>query len=270
MPAFLQYDFMIRALIGGVLVGGLAPVLGAFLVLRRFSLLADSLSHVALLGVAVGLAINIAPQGVTFAIVAAGALAIETLRAKGKLPGDVALAVILYASLAGAVCVISIVSGFNVDLLSYLFGSILTVTSADLWMLGALAAFVFAAVTVFFVELAQASFDEDLAAVSGVPVRWVNLGVALLAAAAITLAMRVMGALLVGALIVMPAFAAQSLASSLRGTVVAAAALGMGSAVVGLIVAFYADLPGGGAIVLVAFAVLLAAAGWRQARPRSG
>lgn len=270
MPAFLQYDFMIRALIGGVLVGGLAPVLGAFLVLRRFSLLADSLSHVALLGVAVGLAVNIAPQAITFAFVAAGALAIETLRAKGKLPGDVALAVILYASLAGAVCVISIVRGFNVDLLAFLFGSILTVTAADLWMLGVLAALVFAAVTAFFVELAQASFDEDLASVSGVPVRWVNLGVALLAAAAIALAMRVMGALLVGALIVMPALAAQSLASSLRGTVVVAAALGMGSVVAGLVVAFYADLPGGGSIVLVAFAVLLAAAAWRQSRPRSG
>ena len=268
MPAFLQYDFMIRALISGVLVGGLAPVLGVFLVLRRFSLIADSLSHVALLGVAVGLAVNVAPQAITFAIVGAGALAIETLRAKGKLPGDVALAVILYASLAGAVCVVSAVRGFNVDLLAFLFGSILTVTPGDLWLLAVLAAAVFLAVTAFFGELAQTSFDEELASVSGVPVRWVNLGVALLAAAAITLAMRVMGALLVGALIVMPALAAQALAGSMRGTVAAAAALGACSAVAGLVIAFYADLPGGGAIVLVAFAVLLAAAAWRRARPR--
>ena len=269
MPAFLQYDFMIRALIGGALLGGLAPVLGSFLVLRRFSLLADSLSHVALLGIAIGLAANIAPQAVTFAVVGAGALAIETLRAKGKLPGDVALAVILYASLAGAVCIIGVVRGFNVDLLAFLFGSILTVTSADLWMLAALAAATIVVVTAYFVELAQVSFDEDLANVSGVPARWVNLGLALLAAAAITLAMRVMGALLVGALIVMPALAAQALAGSLRGTLVAAAGLGVGSAVAGLVIAFYADLPGGGSIVLVAFATLLAAATWRQLRPRS-
>ena len=260
MPAFLQYDFMIRALIGGVLVGGLAPVLGAFLVLRRFSLIADTLSHVALLGVAVGFAINVAPQAVTFGAVCAGALTIETLRAKGKLPGDAALAVILYASLAGAVCVIAVVRGFNVDLLDFLFGSILTVTPTDLWMLAALAAAAFIGITAFFGELAQVTFDEDLASVSGVRVRWVNFGLALLAAAAITLAMRVMGALLVGALIVMPALAAQALAGSLRGTVIAAAGLGMGSAVAGLVVAFYADLPGGGSIVLMALIVLLASA----------
>lgn len=270
MPAFLQYDFMIRALIGGALVGGLAPILGAFLVLRRFSLLADSLSHVALFGVAIGLTLNVAPQAATFAMVAAGAVVIETLRAKGKLPGDAALAVVLYASLAGSVCVIGVVRGFSVDLLDFLFGSILTVAPADLWMLGALAALALVCVMAFFVELAQVSFDEDLASVSGVPARWINLGLALLAAAVITLAMRMMGALLVGALIVMPALAAQAIAGSLRGTLIAAAGLGISSAVAGLVIAFYADLPGGGAIVLVAFAILLATAAWRQARPRSG
>ena len=266
MPAILQYDFMIRALIGGILIGGLAPVLGTFLVLRRFSLLSDTLAHVALLGVAIGFVVNVYPTLTTFISVTIAAVVMEMLRTRGKLPGDAVLAVTLYSSLAGAVVVISAARGFNVDLLGFLFGSILTITELDLWLLGGLAFLVVIGVTAFFTELAQASFDDSLARVSGIKVDWVNLGLAVLAAATITLAMRIMGVLLVGALIVIPVLVGQGVTNNLRTAFVVASGVGIVSAVVGLTVAFYRDLPGGGAIVLTAVVLLAASAGWRRLR----
>lgn len=269
MPAILQYDFMVRALIGGVLIGGIAPVLGTFLVLRRFSLLSDTLAHVGLFGVAVGFAVNVFPTLTTFVAVTIAAVIMEVLRSRGRLPGDAVLAVALYSSLASAVVVISAAQGFNVDLLSFLFGSILTITELELWLLGGLAFFVVIGVTAFFTELAQTSFDDSLARVSGIKVDWVNLGLAVLAAATITLAMRIMGVLLVGALIVVPVLVGQGLTNSLRTAFIVASAVGVISAVTGLTLAFYRDIPGGGAIVLVAVALLVVSMGWRRLRPRS-
>lgn len=268
MPTVLQYDFMVRALLGGLLVGGLAPVLGTFLVLRRFSLLADTLAHVALLGVAVGFTVNIAPGITTFLAVTAVAVAMEMLRTRGRLPGDAVLAVALYTSLAGAVVVISRARGFNVDLLDYLFGSILTITPLDLWLIAGLAVLVVVGVTAFFSELSLASFDDSLARVSGIRVDWVNIGLAVLAAATITLAMRIMGVLLVGALIVLPVLAGQAVTNNLRVAFIVGSLVGSTSAVTGLVVAFYWDLPGGGTIVLVCVAVVAAAMGEQRLRAR--
>ena len=269
MPSILQYDFMVRALIGGILVGGLAPVLGTFLVLRRFSLLSDTLAHVALLGVAIGFVVNVYPSLTTFIAVTVAAVLMEVLRTRGKLPGDAVLAVALYSSLAGAVVIISAARGFNVDLLDFLFGSILTITELDLWLLGGLAFIVVIGVTAFFSELAQASFDDSLARVSGIKVDWVNLGLAVLAAATITLAMRIMGVLLVGALIVIPVLVGQGVTNNLRTAFLIASLVGIVSAVVGLTAAFYGDVPGGGAIVLTAVTMLVASAVWRRIRSRS-
>lgn len=268
MPSVLQYDFMVRALLGGLLVGGLAPVLGTFLVLRRFSLLADTLAHVALLGVAVGFVVNLYPAVTTFVAVTAAAVVMEVLRTRGRLPGDAVLAVALYASLAAAVVVISAARGFNVDLLDYLFGSILTITALDLWLIGALAVTVVIGVTAFFPELALASFDDALARVAGIRVDRVNLGLAVLAAATITLAMQIMGVLLVGALIVLPVLVGQAATDNLRVAFIVSSLVGMFSAVVGLVAAFYFDLPGGGAIVLTAVAMVAASVIWRARRRR--
>ena len=258
MPAILQYEFMVRALLGGALVGALAPMLGTFLVLRRFALIADTLSHVALMGVAVGLATHTFPAITALIAASIGAVVIEQLHSRGRLPGDVAMAVVLYASLAVAVVVISLAGGFNVGLFDFLFGSIISTTATDLWLLGALAAAVVLFMAVFFVELAQSSFDPDLAQVTGVPVRWVNLGLAVLTGATITLSMRVVGVLLVGALLVVPVLAGQRLVTGLRASVGVAMAFGVLSAVAGLTLAFYVDVSAGGAIVLTAIALLLA------------
>ena len=268
MPAILQFEFMIRALIGGAIVGALGPVLGMFLVLRRFSLIADTLSHVALMGVAIGLATGAEPSLVALVAATLGAVTVEWLSSRQRLPGDVTLAIVLYTSLAIAVVVISGAQGFSVDLFAFLFGSILSVTSLDLWLLAGLAVAVFAYVTVFFSELSQSSFDASLARVTGVPVGWVNLGLAVLTGATITLSMRVVGVLLVGALLVVPVLAGERLASGLRATLGLGVAFGVASALIGLTIAFYADLSAGGAIVLTAVVLLFVTQGFTALRDR--
>ncbi len=264
MPAILQYEFMLRALAGGVLVGVLAPVLGTFVVLRRLSLIADTLAHVALMGVAIGLASRFLPTLVALLAATAGAIIVEQLRARGRLPGDVALAVVLYGSLAVAVVVIGLAEGFNVDLFSFLFGSILSVAPLDLWLLAALAVVVLLFVGVFFVDLAQMAFDDNLARVSGVRTDWLNLALAVLAGATITLSMRVVGVLLIGAMLVIPVLVGLRLARGLRAAMATAVMAGVLSAAAGLTVAFYGDLSAGGSIVLTALLLLVLANLWAR------
>ncbi len=260
MPEILTYSFMQRAFLAGLLVGLLAPALGTFLVLRRLSLVADSLSHVALMGVALGFLLKTLPSLVALVTTTAAAVAIERLRATGRLSGDIALALFLYSSLGMAVILIGLAGGFNVDLFSYLFGSITTVGRGDLLLMGILAAVVLGVVLYYYAELVQTTFDPDLARVSGVPVDRVNLILALLTGATVTMSMRVVGVLLVGALTVIPVVASLQLASGFRATLLLSMAFGVLSVLVGLVVAFYWNLPAGGAVVMVSLAVLMAAA----------
>jgi zinc transport system permease protein len=164
---------------------------------------------------------------------------------------------VLYSALAVAVVVIGLAGGFNVDLFSYLFGSILTVNNTDLWLLAALAAVVITFVVSFYPELAQSSFDTDLARVSGVRVFGVNLVLAILTGATITLSMRVVGVLLVGALIVVPVMVSLRVATGLRPAIGLAVAIGIGSSLFGLTIAFYANVAAGGAIVLTSVGILV-------------
>jgi zinc transport system permease protein len=257
MPEVLQYDFMIRAFIGGALVGAMAPALGMFLVLRRLALIADSLSHVALAGVAIGLLTQTFPPIVGLGATSIAAVAIEMVRLRRLMPGDVALAVVLYSALAVAVVIISLADGFNVSLFGYLFGSILTVNLIDLWLLAGLAVLVLAYVLAFYSELSQSSFDPDLAHANGVHVFAINLVLAMLTGATIALSMRVVGVLLVGALIVVPVMVSLRLATGLKVAIGVAIGVGIGSALLGLTVSFYADLAAGGTIVLTAVGILM-------------
>ncbi len=266
--AIFDYDFMIRALIGGALVGALAPALGLFLVLRRLSLIADSLSHVALMGVAVGLLTKTFPPAVALGSTTIAAAAIERLRARRMMPGDAALAVVLYTALAVAVVVISIARGFSVDLLGYLFGSILTIDMTDLWLVAGLAVIVLVFVAGFYQELVQSSFDPDLARTSGVRVDSVNLALAILTGATITLSMRLVGVLLVGALIVIPVMVSLRLVTGVRAAMVVAIVLGVAGSLVGLTIAFYADVAAGGSVVLTLVGFLILAFAGTTVRDR--
>lgn len=259
MPSILDYDFMVRALIGGALLGVLSPALGTFLVLRRLSLIADSLSHVALTGVAIGLLTKTFPPFVALGATTVAAVTIELVRARRMMPGDAALAVVLYCALAIAVVVISLADGFNVGLFAYLFGSVLTVNSTDLWLLVGLVAVAVGFVALFYPELSQTSFDADLARTSGVRVFSINLALAVLTGATITLSMRIVGVLLVGALIVIPVMVSLRLATGLRAAMGLAMVVGVVSVLVGLAIAFYANIAAGGSVVLTTVALLLLA-----------
>ena len=257
MPSIFQYEFMLRALAGGALVGVLAPILGTFVVLRRYSLIADTLAHVALMGVAIGMATQFLPALTALASAVLGAVVVEQLRARGRLPGDAALAVVLYGSLAVAIVVISAAGGFNVDLFSFLFGSILSVSPLDLWLLAGLTVGVVIFVGVFYVDLAQLAFDEELAKVSGVRTDILNLLLAVLIGATITMSMRVVGVLLIGAMLVIPVLTGMRLVRGLRLAMGVAVATGLISAGTGLTIAFYGDFSAGGAIVITALLLLL-------------
>ncbi len=257
MPEILEYDFMRRALLAALLIGAIAPAFGVFLVLRRLSLIADSLSHVALAGVAIGLLTNIFPPYIALASTSAAAVSIEELRARRMLPGDAALAVFLYGALAIAVVIISIAGGFNSSLFGFLFGSILTVSVSDLWLIAALTVAVVLFVAGFISELAQSSFDADLARINGVRVHALNIGLAVITGATITLAMRVVGVLLIGALIVVPVLIALRISTGLTRTVLTASLTGMVVAVSGMVISFYTDVSPGGAVVLTGIGLLL-------------
>lgn len=246
---------MTRALIGGSMVAILAPAFGLFIVLRRLSLIADTLSHVALMGVAIGFVTSIYPTFIALIATTSSAAGIEQLRSRGRLPGDAALAIFLYSSLAIAVIVISKSSGFNADLFGYLFGTVLSINDRDLWLIGILLLVVIVFVASFYAELTQSAFDQDLAHVSGVRVTATNLALAILTGATVTASMRVVGVLMVGALIVIPVLAALRLARGFRTALLLAIGFGLLSVWVGLAVAFYADLAAGGSIVLTTVAM---------------
>jgi len=247
------------ALGAGAIVGVLAPAVGFFLVQRRQSLIGDGIGHVAFAGVAAGILLDVSP--ILTALVAAvlGGVAIELLRSRGGTAGDQALALVFYSGIALGVVLVASAGALNVDLFQYLFGSILTITRTDLAVIAALGAIGLAAIGLLYRPLAAVVIDEEGARVAGVPIGTLNVAVAALAAVTVALSMRVVGILLVAALMVLPVGVASRLAWSMRSTFLLSLLIGLGSALVGLSIAYYADLPPGGTIVLVAAAAFLVA-----------
>ncbi|MCK5891147.1 MAG: metal ABC transporter permease [Aeromicrobium sp.] len=252
------------ALAAAVVTGLTAPAIGTFLVQRRLALLGDGIGHVALTGVALGLLTGTAP--VLTAVIAAtlGALAIELMRTYARTSGDVALAMLFYGGIAAGVMLINLAGDSAATLNSYLFGSIVTVSPDDLTVIAILGGIVLVVVLAATPQLFAVCQDEEHARVSGVPVRWYGILIAVLAAVTITVAMRTVGLLLVSALMVVPVAAAQQVARSFRATHLLAMGLGLLAAIVGVIASFEIDTQPGPTIVLTAmlcFAVLAAARG---------
>jgi zinc transport system permease protein len=266
MPEFLEYGFMQRALVAGALTAVICPAIGVFLVPRRLSLIADTLAHVALAGVALGLVLGVSPLLGALAVTAVGAIGIERLRTRGALQGDAALAVFLSGGLALAVVLIGLGHGFNVDLFAFLFGSILTVTAADVWLVAGLAAIVGAVLAMLYPQLVVVTLNEDLARASGVRVGALNVVVTLLTALTTVVAMRMVGVLLVSAMIVVPSLAGFALARSFRGAIAIAIGTALLAMATGLVAAYYLRLAAGASVVLTAlalFALTRLAARWR-------
>lgn len=257
MLAIFQYDFMIRAFIVGLIVGVIAPIIGLFLIVRRYSLFADTLSHVSLLGVAIGLLINTQPVFTAVVVAVLGAIGIERLEERTKIYGESILALFLSGSLALATVLISLSGGFNVNLLNFLFGSITTVQTTDLYFISTLGAVVLVTVYLLYKELFYISFDEEAAKVSGLPVRVLSLILIILAAITVALSIRIVGVLLIGALMVIPGITAMQFKQSFRVTMFYAIALSVLSVILGLFLSFYVGLASGGSIVVVAMTFFL-------------
>ncbi len=265
----LTVDFMQRALVAALLVGTVAPMVGIFLVQRRLSLIGDGMGHVALAGVAIGLVSGTAP--VLAALVAAvlAAVVIELLRARGRTNGDVALAVIFYGGIAGGVVIISrSPEGTPANLMKYLFGSILTTTSGDIWVFVGLAVVIAVTTWVLRPRLFAVANDEEYARAVGIPVLPVNVVLAVLTATTVVVAMRVVGLLLISALMIVPNAAAQLVARSFGSGVRWAVAFGLVASVGGVVVSYPLNTPSGGSIVLLSVAIFVVVAAGTGLRAR--
>jgi zinc transport system permease protein len=250
--SILDQDFMRLAFAAGAIVGVLAPAVGFFLVQRRMSLIGDGVGHVAFAGVAAGYLIGISPVATGVVAAVAGAIGVEWLRARRRTAGDQALALLFYTGIALGVVLISAAGALTANLFTFLFGSILTVTGGDLILVAILGAVGLGVVAALYRTLVAVSLDEEGARVSGLPVEVVNVVLAALTGVTIAASMRIVGILLIAALMVLPVIAAGRIAWSVRSTILIAIGIGLASVVVGLTTSYYADLAPGGTIVLAA------------------
>lgn len=255
MLDIFQYGFVVRGLEAGIIIALIAPFIGMFLVLRRYSLIADTLSHVSLAGIAIGLFLKINPIITAIAASVISSLFIERLRISKKIYGESALAIFLSGSLAFAIVLLSLAHGFSVGLFSYLFGSIVTVKQTDIYVIGSAGAIVIALLVLFYKELVYVTFDEEAAKVSGIPTRFINILLITLAALTVSLAIPIVGILLISALIVVPVVTALQYRASFKNTIIIAECISLFSVIAGIIVSFYFNLSTGGTIVLITIAV---------------
>lgn len=262
----LELDFMRLAFASGAVIGLLAPAVGFFLVQRQLSLIGDGIGHVAFAGVATGYLLGVPPVAAALVASLAGAGAIEWLRARRHAAADQALALVFYTGIALGVVLISLAGRLDVTLYAFLFGSILTTTSQDLVVVATIGGIGLATVAVLYRALAGVVLDEESARVAGVPVTALNVLVTTLAALTVALSMRVVGILLVAALMVLPVVAATRVAWSMRSTLLMAMGIGLASVLAGLTLAYHADLPPGGTIVLIAAAAAAGTSVWHAVR----
>jgi len=255
MLNLFQYGFMIRALEVGLIIGAIAPLIGIFLVLRRYSLIADTLSHVSLAGVAIGLLLGINPLITAIGASVISSVAIEKLRLSKKVYGESALSIFLSGSLALAVVIISLAHGFSVDLFNYLFGSIVTVRQSDVFIILIAGIFVLLAIIALYKELVYITFDEEAARVGGIPTKAINTLFIVLAALTVAIAIPIVGILLISALVVVPVVTALQLKTSFLTTIVYAEIISLLSVFAGIIASFYLNLAAGGAIVLTSLMI---------------
>src|SRR4051794_13840664 len=267
-----QYDFMIRALIGALIIGLAGRGLGIYLGQRRLSLIGDGIGHVALTGVGVGLLLGRSPVITAVIVAAIGAVGVELVRQRGRTSGDLALALLFYGGIAGGVVLVGLsTDSSNANLMQYLFGSLITTSTQDVVLIAGLGVAVLLAMVLLRPALFAVSHDEEYARVSGLPVRALNLLVAVTTAVTVTIAMRTVGLLLVSALMVVPVAAAQQVTRGFRTTMLGAMLIGVCAAAAGVVVSAEVNTAPGATIVIVALAVFVAisiAAGARRALRR--
>ncbi|MGB4503693.1 MAG: iron chelate uptake ABC transporter family permease subunit [Syntrophaceticus sp.] len=253
--AMLHYDFMIRALIAGLVIGMICPALGVFLVIRRYSFMADTIAHISLAGVAVGLWLGVASSIsslLTIIVAVLGALAVDYLRSRTSLSADALLALMMSGGLALAIIFFGLAKGAPMDITSYLFGSLMTVSSGDLRLILVVAGIVLLFLVLLYKELYFICSDEVYARVSGLPVDQLNLIFVFLVAITVAISLRVVGTLLVGALMVIPVLASLIIGRSFKQVFCFSLVLGIISTLLGLTASYQCGLAAGGCVVLTA------------------
>lgn len=253
------YSFMQKGLIAGIAIAILCSMMGTFLVLRRFSLFGDALAHMAFGGISVGMLTGIYPLWTAFIVSILGALGITKLRKSTKISGDAAIAVLLVSGFGIGVLLISITGGFKVDLFSFLFGSILLISTEDTLLVVGISAAVIAALAVLRKSLLHMTFDEEQAKISGLDVDKLNYVFIILASITVITSMRLVGILLISALIVLPNVTSMMFGKSFRNTILLSMSISVISVVSGIVISYYLDLAPSGTIVMVSVAILVGA-----------
>lgn len=247
---------MQKALLAGSAVAVICSFMGMFLVLRRYALFGDGISHVAFGGISIGLFLGIYPLWTAFVVSLLGGLGMQKLRQSTKISGDAAVAVILVSGLALGVILVSATGGFSVDLFSFLFGSILLISSEDTWLIVAISSGVVAMLLIFQKQFLHLTFNEEQARISGINVTLLNYVFVALAVVTVVISMRLVGILLISALVVIPNITAMMFGRGFKDTVVIAIAMSVFATVTGVFLSYYLDLAPSGTIVMIAAAQL--------------
>ncbi len=257
LTRMFSYPFLTRALIAGVLISLSAALLGVPLVLKRYAMIGDGLSHVGFGALAIAVAVNAAPLAVAIPIVIVAAFLLLRLTENSAVKGDSAIALISTGSLAIGVMVISASTGMNVDVNSYMFGSILAMSSSDLALSIILSAVVLTLFVIFYHRIFAITFDESFAAATGLHARFYTMLIALLTALTIVIGMRLMGALLISALVIFPPLTSMRVFKSFRSVVISSAILSVCCFTVGMMISYVYSTPTGASVVCVYIAVYL-------------
>jgi zinc transport system permease protein len=268
LPYPFEFAFMQRALVAGLAVGVFAPMIGTFLVQKRMSLMGDGIGHIAWAGVGAGLVAGVWPIWTALAFAVGGSLGIEWLRSRRKASGDLALALFFYSGIALGVVLLSLSGGLNASVLTYLFGQPLTVIDSEVGVILALGAAIVVAMLLLRRLLFAVVTDEDWSRVAGLPVALANSLLAVIVAVAVVAAMKIVGILLIAAMMVLPVASAQLLARSFQGTMRWAVAIGVAAVVVGLAISRVWNLAPGGTIVLLTAAVFVVVAAITRRVPK--
>ncbi|MBO8156803.1 MAG: metal ABC transporter permease [Bacillaceae bacterium] len=264
IETFLEFPFLRNTLFTGLLIGLIAPLLGTFIVVRRLSFIADGLSHVTLSGVAFGLFLQkkyalmlVSPfyTGIVFTIL--GAIVIEYLRGVYKAFQEIAIPIILSVGVGLSVIFISLANGFNTNLIDYLFGSVSAVSKSDLYIILSISVIVVTIVVFFYKELFALAFDEEFAHASGIRTRTIHLLFIVLTAMVISASIRIVGVLLVSALMTLPVAASIRIARSFKQAIFYSIIFGETAVIIGLISGYYLEIPPGGTIVMTEALILL-------------
>jgi len=273
MEELFSFAFMQRAFLAGLGVSVTCAILGVFLVLRRDAMIGHGLAHVTFGGVALGILLNVAPLSVALAVAILSALGILKLKERAGLYGDTAIGIISSLGMALGIFLVSLAGGFNLDLFGYLFGNVLAIDPREVWVAFLLALAVLATLAFFYQEFLFLTFDSESARASGVRVERLDSLMAVLTAVTVVVGMKVVGILLISALLVIPAAGALQVARNFKGAMALSAVLAGLSAAGGLIAAFYLDWPPSGTIVLVSgvlFLILFASRQWVKRPGRTG